>query len=436
MAKCNPFRYLQHVSPSDFIGRWPLVESIAQDLTRKNGDSHAIIAGQRYGKTSMLEALSHQLYQSVIVEPGDSLALPMYIDFKAGSFNSPEAVFSFILNRVYRQINRVVRQHPLALWSTPLRLGARWFDQLLNIPELPSQDFEDAIGYIMDQLDTPTAPTRLILMLDEIGKSFDQPWTDDLYNQSRALICSSDVQTRIRLVLTGSQRFLEQRTIDNVSLCDVLKLHYMELFDQAGIAQLVARADGLSAETTAAVWRQSGGHPFLAQYLLYNLWEQREQTGIHHAETAMIDRLASGFLHKRVFEMEGWANAVGTTGLSVYKVLSEASDWVTEEQIIASVNEPAQQIERSLLGLCCHGLAIHDEDWTHYKYTGELFKTWFNRRGIANIQPAQNLLKPDLSPEHMPVNISIDTGGGPYIAGYVNTQGGGFIGHDQMAAHS
>ncbi len=432
MTKRNPFRYLQSVSHSDFVGRWPLVESIAQDLVSENGDSHAIIAGQRYGKTSILGALSHQLYQPVILESGDSLALPLYIDFKACAFNSAEAVFAFILQRVHRQINTVVRQHPLALWPTPLRLNARWFEKLVSATELSMHDLEDGLGYIMDQLDTPTAPARLILMLDEIGKSFDQPWTDELYSQARALICSSELQTRIRLVLTGSQHFLEQQATYSAPLCDVLKLHYMEAFDLDSIAQLVARAEGFSDETTAAVWRQSGGHPFLAQYLLYNLWEQREVKGIYNAETMLIDRLALGFLHQRVFELEGWANAVGTTGLSVYKVLSETSDWVTEEEIMAAVNEPAHKIKRSLLGLCCHGLVIHDEDWAQYKYTGDLFKTWFNKCGIMNIAPAAKL---EISPMLAPQNININTGGGSYIAGYVNTQGGGFIGHDQVATY-
>ncbi|MCX6043975.1 MAG: AAA-like domain-containing protein [Chloroflexi bacterium] len=432
MTKRNPFRYLQSVSPSDFVGRWPLVESIAQDLILENGDSHAIIAGQRYGKTSILSALSHQLYQPAVLEAADCLALPLYIDFKACAFNSAEAVFAFIFQRIHRQFNTVVRQHPLALWPTPLRLGARWFEKLLTASELSMHDFEDGLGYIMDQLDKPHAPARLVLMLDDIGKSFDQPWTDELYSQARALICSSELQTRIRLVLTGSQRFLEQQAAYSAPLCDVLKLNYMEAFDLDSIAQLVARADNFSPETSEAVLRQSGGHPFLAQYLLYNLWEQREVKGLYNPEAAMVDRLALGFLHQRVFELEGWANAVGTVGLSVYKVLSDTSDWVTEEQIIASVNEPAPEIKRSLLGLCGHGLAMHDEDWMRYRYVGELFRTWFNKCGYMKIIPAA---PPELSPILTPPSININTGGGSYIAGYVTTQGGGFIGRDQVAAY-
>jgi hypothetical protein len=429
----NPFRYLQYVSPDGFIGRWPLVESIAQDLHAKNGNSHAIIAGQRCGKTSLLEALAHQLRQPIALEPGDSLALPLYIDFKAGSFDCVEAVLAFILDRVYRQISTVVRQHPLGLWPTLLRLGARWFEKLLNAPTLSAQDFEDGLGYIIDQVDLPTLPVRLVLMLDEIDKSFDQPWTDALFNQARSLICSSDLRTRLRLVLTSSQRFLDQRTPHNSSLCDVLVLHYLGALDAAGLAELSARVDGLPSETAAAINRQSGGHPFLAQYLLYHLWEQVGETGICTTTAAQVDRLASGFLHKRLFELEGWANAVEAEGMAAYKVLSATSNWVSEAQLLAAVNAPVSGVKQSLIGLCSHGLAMHDEDWTHYKYTGDLFRTWFNTYGVVSFCPEPN--KPQSSPSTMtqPVHIKIDTGGGPYIAGDLNTQGGGFIGRDEIA---
>lgn len=429
----NPFRYLQYVSPDDFIGRWPLVDSIAQDLRADHGDSHAIIAGQRCGKTSLLEALAYQLCQPFPLEPGDSLVLPLYIDFKAGSFDSAGAVLAFILDRVYRQINTLVRQHPLGLWPSPLRLSARWFEKLLNTPALTPQDFEDALGYILDQVDLPTQPVRLVLMLDEIGKSFDQPWTDALYSQARGLICSSDLRTRLRLVLTGSQRFLEQRSVYSAPLCDVVEVHYLEAFDTAGLAQLMARVPNLPIETAAAIGQQSGGHPFLAQYLLYHLWEQVGESGLATTTAAQVERLVSSFLHKRLFELEGWANAVDVSGLSAYQALSTASDWVTEEQILAVVDAPASSVKRNLIGLCCHGLARHDEDWTHYRYTGNLFRTWFNTYGKAHLQAAQSKQMPAPSLVTAPLRVNIDTGGGAYIAGNLNTEGGEFIGRDETS---
>ena len=71
---------------------------------------------------------------------------------------------------------------------------------------------------------------------------------------------------------------------------------------------------------------------------------------------------------------------------------------------------------------------MHDEDWTHYKYTGDLFRTWFNTYGAISFCPDPNQQKSGPSLMTSPVHIKIDTGGGPYIAGDLNTQGGGFTG--------
>jgi hypothetical protein len=430
----NPFQYLQSVTPEAFVGRWPLVKHIADDLAHEQGDSHAIIAGQRCGKTSLLLALAQQLRQQAQQESGDYRALPLYIDFKAGSFDSAEAVFAFILNRVYRQINVMMHDHSAQRWPMPLRQGNRWFEQLVNAPTLTQHDFEEGLSYLLDQLTTSIMPVRLVLLLDGIDQSLGQPWTETLYSQARTLICSSDLSTRLRLVLTSSPRLVD-RSIDNASLCNVLRLHYLEPLDQTGFDQLMAQVAELPVATAQMIKQQSGGHPFLAQYLLAYLWEQTQANGIHNANPGLLDRGVSLFRHTRGFEFEGWANNVGATGLDIYRVLSRTTEWVTEHEIIAAVDAPVQQIKRGLLALCCQGLAIQDEDWVRYRCTGDLFKTWFNQCGAtASICRKQEPPKSDLGSSGHQISIRVDTGGGPYIAGDVSTQGGGFIGRDTIEA--
>ena len=48
----NPFQYNLPVLPNDFVGRWPLVKSIALNLLLDGGDSHAILAGLSCGKVA------------------------------------------------------------------------------------------------------------------------------------------------------------------------------------------------------------------------------------------------------------------------------------------------------------------------------------------------------------------------------------------------
>jgi hypothetical protein len=260
-----------------------------------------------------------------------------------------------------------------------VRLDAGWFEDLASAPALSLRDFEEALGYVLDQLDAPGEPVRLVLLLDEMDETLDQPWTEALYDQLRALIYSGELRDRVRLVLAGSRRFLDQVSQRGSPLWNILKLRYLQTFDEAGFQQLAARAEGLPDDAAQAVWRQSGGHPFLAQYLLHHLWE----SGITEADAAAVDRLVSRFTHERFADLDGWARAVEVVGLHAYGILATAPDWVEEREIMRAVDDPALYVKRGLSALCYHGLAIHDGGWENYRRAGDLFKAWFDAHGLA-----------------------------------------------------
>src|SRR5689334_19311538 len=136
MTPRNPFRYLQPVPPAAFVGRWALVKRMALDLTLDEGDSHAIIAGRRCGKSSLLNALAHQLRQPTASDTGDWLALPLCLDFKAVTLTSVEAFFTHVLTEVRRRVDVTTRRPPPDAWPTPVRLEAGWFEQLAAAPTL------------------------------------------------------------------------------------------------------------------------------------------------------------------------------------------------------------------------------------------------------------------------------------------------------------
>ena len=54
--------------------------------------------------------------------------------------------------------------------------------------------------------------------------------------------------------------------------------------------------------------------------------------------------------------------------------------------------------------------------------------------GQTHLDAAQSQQNRVSSPVAAPVGIHINTGGGPYIAGHLNTEGGGFTGRDEIGA--
>jgi len=377
----NPFRYLQPVAPDAFLGRWPLVKRIALDLLLDEGDSHAIIAGRRCGKSSLLNALAHQLRQPSTTDAGDWLALPLALDFKAMTLISVEEFFAQVLAEVRRCVDVATRRRPPDAWPTPVPLAAHWFEQLAESRTLTLRDFTDALGYVLDQLDQPRLPVRLVLLLDEVDETLDQSWTETLFNQLRALIYSSELKERVRLVLTGSRRFLDQVNMRGSPLWNVLKLHYLAVMDETAIGQLCARAAGLPVVAAQAVWQQSGGHPFVAQYLLHHLWEQTT-ADFTKADPTLLGRLSARFQHEQLFDLEGWAHAIEAAGLRTYALLPAPPDWIEESELVPAIADPTLNLKRGLIALCYHGLAAHDEGWAHYQRTGALFKQWFDDQGL------------------------------------------------------
>src|SRR3712207_2528006 len=99
----NPFEYLLPVPPDAFIGRWPLVDVIARDLTRTHGGSHACIGGRRFGKSSLLLALHYRLRN---LEEADAIrVVPIFIDLKAYHFASEGEFFGALLHELRNRID-------------------------------------------------------------------------------------------------------------------------------------------------------------------------------------------------------------------------------------------------------------------------------------------------------------------------------------------
>src|SRR5689334_14627825 len=95
--RSNPFQYLDPVPPDAFVARWPLVKRIALDLSLESGNSQAIIAGRRCGKSSLLHAIGSHLRQAEVQTASDWTVWPILFDFKSGEFASTGEVLVRLL---------------------------------------------------------------------------------------------------------------------------------------------------------------------------------------------------------------------------------------------------------------------------------------------------------------------------------------------------
>lgn len=375
----NPFNYHLPVTPKNFVGRWAEVNLITRSLSNLNGESFVVIAGRRCGKSSFLEAVADQLVREKEY-PGSFRTLPVIFDLKCQEFKSSNQIFSRLLHSVQSKVDINEEWRFAGTWNKFVDLEAAWFKNLLEKSSLELFEFERALHYILltlDQTYSDGTPTRVVLLVDEMDEALGHNWTEGLLNQMRSLVNSSPLRDRVRWVLAGSHHLLEDVQFRGSSLWNMLEKHYLVAFNNQGIVDLMKPATGLPQKVKKLLVKQSGNHPFMAQYLLHHLWEK----GVERCTISDIDDLVARFYVLEHGTLIGWKNALGPLALRIFKYVVSMNRMVDEIEIIQALGEPGDKVKNNLIALTCHGVIIH-EGWRRYTQQCGIFQCWIDRLGI------------------------------------------------------
>lgn len=424
MSEENPFYYNLPTQPQDFTGRWALVDEIVEDLCRARADSWAVIGGRRFGKSSVLKAMEDRLTSRLAAcDEGDRWVFPLIVDLKRCKPSSEEHIYACILHYLDRASRRS------QIWT------ANNFNPI-DLQEVATAgqntlsffQFEDTLEDLVQQMNDSLGLFRLILLLDEIESMMKFDWSETLLNQLRAMIYDGPLAGRIKLVLTGSANVIRARQAGS-PLLNAVKIEHLPLLAENDLHSLIARGGEMTAEAAYIVKEQSGGHPFIAQYLLHHTWDN----GLVHITPKLIEQTACQMRQNRSADLEGWWEAIGDSGRWAYAALTTAQDWVDEQELLGIIQRTEQSLDHGLSALCYHGLVKRDESLRHYRVAGKMFTDWFVLNG------ANRLAEADSQPEGAQIIIErlenyfgaqVNTGGGAYVKGSVNIEDGNFVGHD------
>ena len=368
----NPFQYSRPVLPDALVGRQTSLHALLSDLTRLNGDSFAVIAGRRCGKSSYLRALDHQIRLLATDSSGGPAVLPVRVNLSAVRQDSPECVLASLLHEINRRAGKDVARRPPDAWPTPLDLASSWYRELLDKSTLETREFGDALGYVCDELRTQSqGSARVVLLLDGLDAVLDKTWTETFFGQLRSVLQESETFESLRLVLAGSGSFLDRLGKRGSPLENAVKVEYLDSIDSDSIRQLTASVPGIVEDTQAEVCRLSGGNAFLAQYLLHHAWTGTAgESSKWTVET--IDRAAVRFFHEQAADIEAWVQAIGLTGVASLIALAESDGWLDEPTLRQRAGQTALDLKRGLVSLCYHGFVQHDGHWEQYRRTGDL----------------------------------------------------------------
>lgn len=374
MVSANPYNYNLPVEPEMFFGRQKNIDTLIHHLTTMPGNPIALIGGRRMGKTSLLEIILQRLERFAEESTTGLLQVPIFLDLTGEGVDSPVSFFRLVSEETYAILVNLLDK---PLHAPPSRLK----------PPAP------AFGRVLKQWNRTTmmqqgCRLRLILLLDECEEIVTQPWAAELYGALRFLLIGRSTRLLFKVVMAGSHRFLTQVSQRGSPLRNVLTYHTLRVLNPHPTFQLIAQPTGgiLTDETVQAVARQSGGHPFLTQYLMHHLWGAE----LESATPETVQQVAARFPRKRT-DFGDWINGLGESRLRVYRYLSENPAPITENDIRMALTPSLSDLPQALEALCYHGIVLHQDD-KYYQIAGHMFHDWF----MANIA-TENISKPEIT---------------------------------------
>jgi hypothetical protein len=360
MNTANPYNYNLPVEPEMFFGRHADVAALASKLTAAPGDSVALIGGRRMGKTSMLEALRHAL--ETMAEETSDLLLPIFLDLSGEGIGSVQDFFRVVCEQAQAEL-------ALALSLPSVDIGA------IGAGQIPAPAFRRLLEtWGRAALEQHNCRLRLILLLDECEEIVEQPWAADLHAALRALLVGQSTRSLLKVVMAGSHRFLTQVRQRGSPLWNVLVYHMLRVLDEPATRDLIVRPthNVLTDDVIQVIIEQSGGQPFLTQYLVHQLWNH----GLARVTPDLTRQTAAAFHHER-HDFVDWASGLGETGLRVYSVVAASTEPLTERDIQALLQPTPANLAQALDALCYHGVVGREADAERYRAAGAMFRTWF-----------------------------------------------------------
>jgi predicted nucleotide-binding protein len=129
--------------------------------------------------------------------------------------------------------------------------------------------------------------------------------------------------------------------------------------------------DSLSTLLQSRLYTLTGGHPWILQGVLEQLWDERDAL-----DEASIDGAVRRFVRNRDDVFVSWIKAFGDAGQAAYRALSHAAGNALPRKSIKAVLPTGATVDATLQVLIYHGV-IDESDAQQARVSGSMFRDWF-----------------------------------------------------------
>ena len=316
-----------------------------------NGTSFAIMGGRRCGKTSLLLQLAKDLEDDTC---GHARFLPRFIDIQG---EIPHSIADF-----FAMVSReLVRGTSMGAW----------------VPGGTNQPYQEFLAWARPaavELSRLHGPDWVcVLMFDELEVAALYLQDEECFHNLRSLLMTSPLSGRLRVVATGVSGLA--RLITKGSPLNNLEGEDMAVLPTHHVDALISRGfgDSLSAALRESLLELSGGHPWILQCVLGNLWEDRE-----HLDADAIVAAVARFVRNRDDVFVSWIKSFGEAGKAAFGKLSRAAGGMMPTREWRNSIPRNVTPDSVLRTLGYHGVICETDDG-RIRTNGSIFRDWFNQ---------------------------------------------------------
>mgnify|MGYP000582329100 FL=1 len=338
----NPYHWLMP-NPDIFYGkdRLKMIDEVIAGIG--HGESFAIVGGRRMGKTTFLRRLEREIAATTRGE-----FLPIYLDAQTMPDNlSVDGIFNWIKEHV----------------SYVLSIDFSKKDKILG----------EWIIRVIKKLNC----LRLILIIDEFDQFSYHKYRHIFFSNLRALIHNTPgISEKFSVVVAGARMLQNLYDSPGSPLANVLTWKYLSLLDREDTEKLVREPtkDRFSHEIGEIVWRYTGGHPFIIQYLMHHLCVWSEE-GIDERDA--LERAKNKFIEEHDVMFKGlWFDYLNEGERRIYRILRERGA-MTVEEITQEFGYKSGEVRGCLRVLSYVGFVKRAENTQNsYTIAGEILDEW------------------------------------------------------------
>lgn len=359
----NPYVW-NEVNPELCYGRDALLSEMLSFLPGNPRYSFGLAGGRRMGKSTILRRIEMEL------KVGGLRVIPIYIDGLAlpRPLTAPQ-VWGLILHEIRRALPEV------------------------SIEVNHSPDFATFKELLQPVLSNLSEYRRVIILFDEIEPITTYDWSPGFWAHWRALLSNTPgLQEHFTVVFAGARELANLRHDIGSPLADILQwrnLHCLESEDAYDLMQQpIERA--WSTPFLDLVYQETGGHPFLLQYIMQYVCNSSNDTD--ELARQAVERAVNKFNQERSWQFgEWWRRYCTDMAQHVYHRLPDDGTTLPLRELTREFG--STEANEALEILQHVGLVAGQDEGYAFRYAGEMFRRWYRNNvptmaDPKSIQPA------------------------------------------------